>query len=182
MIKNLLLAISRKKIIIEKPIGNNSANDSFFNLSIKLINGEQFDFSELKNKKTLIVNTASKCGFTPQLKDLEELHTKYKNQLTIIGFPCNDFMYQDPFSNDEINQFCKINYGVSFLMSEKISLKNKNISPVYKWLTDSMLNGWNSQKPTWNFCKYFIDEKGELLLFANSLFKPNDDVFLKFLQ
>ena len=182
MIKNLLLTLRRKKIIIEKPINQNSCNDSFFNLSIKLINGEEFFFSELKNKKTLIVNTASKCGFTPQFKELEELYTKYKNQLSIIGFPCNDFLYQDPSSNSEINQFCTINYGVSFLMSEKITLKSKNLSPVYKWLTDPKLNGWNSQKPTWNFCKYLINEDGQLVLFANSLVKPNDDIFLKHLN
>ncbi len=182
MIKNLLQALRRKKIIIEKPINYNTVNSSFFNLKMKLINGEQFDFSELKNKKTLIVNTASKCGFTPQFKELEELYSKYKNQLSIIGFPCNDFLFQDPSSNKEINEFCTLNYGVSFLMSEKITLKTKNISPIYKWLTDPKLNGWNSQQPTWNFCKYLIDEKGELLLFANSLIKPNDDIFLKFLQ
>jgi glutathione peroxidase len=182
MLKNLLQTIRRKKIVLEKPSNLKIAKESFFNLSIKLINGIEFNFTHLKNKKTLIVNTASKCGFTPQFKELEELYNNNKNQLTIIGFPCNDFFFQDPASNEKINEFCSINYGVSFLMSEKITLKSKSCSPVYKWLSDPLLNGWNSQLPTWNFCKYLIDENGELLLFANSLVEPENNNIKKFLD
>lgn len=182
MLKQLLQTISRKKIILEKPAGVSAIKGSFFDLSVKLINGDHFNFSELENKKTLIVNTASKCGFTPQFKVLEEIHNKYKNKLTIIGFPCNDFLFQDPSSNKKIKEFCSVNYGVSFLMSEKVTLKSTSCSPVFKWLTDPKMNGWNSQLPTWNFCKYLIDENGELLLFANSLIQPDDDCILKFIN
>ena len=145
---------------------------NFYSLSFMSIDGKKIDLSQYKGKKVLLVNTASKCGFTPQFEDLEQLHQKYKDKLVIIGFPSNDFGGQDPGSNEEINSFCQKNYGVSFLMAEKSSVKGENKNIVYKWLTNKSENGWNEQEPTWNFCKYLIDENGKLLSFFPSRVKP----------
>ncbi|MEZ7884416.1 MAG: glutathione peroxidase [Bacteroidales bacterium] len=144
----------------------------FYGLSFNTITGEKFEFKSLKGKKVLIVNTASKCGFTPQFKELEELHQKYGNNLIVIGFPSNDFGAQDPGSNSDIKQFCELNYGVTFLMMEKSSVKGKEKNDVYKWLSEKDKNGWNTSEPGWNFCKYLIDEKGRLTAFFPSKVKP----------
>lgn len=146
----------------------------FYSLSFKTITGETFKFDKLKGKKVLLVNTASKCGFTPQFKDLEELNQQYGKSLTIIGFPSNDFLGQDPGTNSEIESFCELNYGVTFQMMEKSSVKGKEINPVYQWLTDKSKNGWNEKAPSWNFCKYLIDENGKLIGFWPSKVKPMD--------
>lgn len=144
----------------------------FYSLSFKTITGEKFDFKTLKGKNVLIVNTASKCGYTPQFKDLEELNQKYGNNLVIIGFPSNDFMNQDPGTNEEIKAFCEENYGVTFLMMDKSSVKGKDKNEVYKWLTDKSKNGWNEAEPSWNFNKYLIDKKGTLKAHFGSKVKP----------
>ncbi|MCA6434877.1 MAG: glutathione peroxidase [Bacteroidetes bacterium] len=132
---------------------------SFYDLKAKTIKGGEFLFSELIGKKVLIVNTASQCGLTPQLGGLQKLHEEYEDQLTIIGFPCNDFKQQDSASNEEINSFCLINFSVDFLMMEKISIK-ENTHPVYQWLTKKELNGKSNSKVWWNFQKYLINEDG----------------------
>ena len=148
------------------------AQNDFYKLSFKTITGESFNFSTLKGKKVLIVNTASKCGYTPQFSELEELNKKYGNNLVILGFPSNDFMNQDPGSNDEILSFCQENYGVTFLMMEKSSVKGNERNTVYKWLTDKSLNGWNDIQPSGNFNKYLIDENGKLISHFSSKVKP----------
>ncbi len=147
---------------------------NFYTLSFTTISGEKFDFNQLKGKKVLIVNTASKCGFTPQFEELEALHKKYQDKLVILGFPSNDFGSQDPGTNNEIQSFCQVNYGVSFQMMDKSPVKGKEKNPVYIWLSSKAKNGWNEQEPTWNFCKYLIDENGHLIGFFPSKVKPMD--------
>ena len=147
---------------------------NFHSFKVTDIYGAEFDLSTLKGKKVLVVNTASKCGLTPQFKDLEELYKNYKDQnFTIIGFPSNDFTQQDPGSNEEIAEFCQQNYGVICPMMSKISVKGDSIHPLYKWLTDKELNGVLSTKVTWNFQKFMIDENGDLIDFVSPQKKPN---------
>lgn len=156
---------------------------SFYDLKAKTIDGEQFDFKQLKGKKVLIVNTASKCGYTPQFEDLQKLYDKYKNDdFVIIGFPSNDFLHQDPGTNGEIKSFCTKNYGVSFQMMEKIKVKGKDKHPVYKWLTEKELNGKTNSRIKWNFQKYLIDENGELQNYFRSKTKPFDNEIIKFIE
>lgn len=154
----------------------------FYSLSFKTITGETFKFNQLKGKKVLIVNTASKCGFTPQFKDLETLSQQYGNSLVVIGFPSNDFMNQDPGTNEEIKSFCEVNYGVTFQMMDKSSVKGKNKNIVFAWLTDKSKNGWNEKEPAWNFSKYLIDENGRLIGHFSSKVKPMDDEIISKLK
>ncbi len=147
---------------------------SFYELKTTSLSGEPIHFSDFKGKKVMVVNTASECGFTPQYEGLENLHQKHGEDLVIIGFPANDFLGQEPGNNEEIAAFCQKNYGVSFLMSEKMSVKGDNKHPVFQWLTDKNLNGWNSRAPKWNFYKYLVDESGELLAVFPSRTKPED--------
>ncbi len=150
-----------------------NAQTDFYQLSAKTIDGKDFPFDQLKGKKVLIVNTASKCGFTPQYEQLEELWQQYGgDNFVIIGFPANNFMRQEPGTNEEIQQFCKKNYGVSFQMMSKISVKGKNIHPVYKWLTKKEYNGLKNSRVKWNFQKYLIDENGKLLAVFSPREKP----------
>ncbi len=149
------------------------ANTSFYDLSITLNSGKQLNFSELKNKKVLLVNTASNCGYTRQYDDLEKLYETHKDNLVIIGFPANDFGEQEKGDDATIAEFCKVNYGVTFPLAKKSGvLKNAGQNPVYQWLTDESRNGWNNTAPTWNFCKYIVDEKGNLTNFFEASVEP----------
>ena len=131
--------------------------------------GETISLKDFKGKKILIVNVASNCGYTRQYKDLQKLQEGYEDKLQIIAFPCNDFGSQEPGSNSEIAEFCEVNYGVTFPVMNKINIRKKPIHPVYEWLTNSEMNGWNDSKPRWNFYKYLIDEEGKLIkLFGSS--------------
>ncbi len=131
---------------------------------INTLTGQPFDFASLKGKRLLLVNTASECGFTPQYKQLQELHETYGGKgFEIVGFPANNFGGQEPGSNAEIASFCEKNYGVTFAMTEKISVKGQDIHPIYKWLTDKDLNGVKDMGVQWNFQKYLIDEEGHLV-------------------
>lgn len=150
-----------------------SQSKSFYSFKVNTITGEEFDFSELKGKKVLVVNTASKCGFTPQYEDLQALYEKYGGEeFTIIGFPANNFFSQEPGTNQEIATFCRINYGVTFPMMAKISVKGNDIHPLYEWLTKKELNGVKDSKVAWNFQKYLIDETGKLLEVFEPKTKP----------
>jgi len=150
----------------------NTSTTSIYSIKVNTLDGKPFDLSTLKGKKILIVNTASKCGYTPQYEDLQKLHELHGDSVTILGFPCNDFGGQESGSEAEIGAFCTKNYGVTFQMFEKVHIKGSEIHPLYKWLTDPKLNGWNSDAPGWNFCKYLINEKGELTNFYGSGVKP----------
>ncbi len=151
---------------------NNKNN--FYNLKAKTINGKDFDFNSLRGKKVLIVNVASNCGYTNQYKGLEELYQTYKDSnFVIIGFPSNDFSNQEPGTNKEIAKFCEKNYGVSFLMMEKIVVKGEEMHPVYKWLTKKSENGILDSEVKWNFQKYMINADGILFGFALTQELPN---------
>ena len=135
----------------------------FHSLSVQLNNGQFYSFQELKGKKVLLVNTASDCGFTPQYSELQKLYQQENEKLAIIGFPANDFKQQEKGSDEQIGQFCKDNFGITFLLVKKSTVVRKpGQHPVFDWLTDREKNGWTSQQPTWNFSKYLIDENGIL--------------------
>jgi glutathione peroxidase len=140
--------------------------------TLKSLEGEEIVLSKFKGKKVLFVNVASKCGFTQQYKDLQELHSQYKDKLVIIGVPCNQFGKQEPGSSDEIATFCQKNYGVEFLMTEKIDVKGDGQHKLYKWLTDKSANGKVGASVKWNFQKYLIDENGKMLDYFMSSTKP----------
>lgn len=143
---------------------NITAKQSIYTIQMNTIDGIAFDLQQCKGKKILIVNTASDCGFTGQYENLEKLYQKYQSQLVVIGVPSNDFKEQEKGSNESISQFCKKNYGVRFpLMNKAIVIKSAKQSPLYQWLTDLQKNGWCSTAPEWNFCKYLIDEQGNLM-------------------
>ena len=139
------------------------AQNNIYSYKVKDINGEEFDFASLKGKKVMIVNTASKCGFTHQYEDLQKLYEKYKDSnFVIIGFPANNFKKQEPGTNKEILEFCSLEYGVTFPMMAKISVEGDNIEPIYKFLTSKELNGVENSSVRWNFQKYLINEDGTL--------------------
>ena len=147
---------------------------SLYDFKTTDINGKEFDFSSLKGKKVLIVNVASKCGLTPQYAKLQELYDKYKNQnFVIVGFPANNFMGQEPGTNEEIKTFCTLNYNVAFPMMAKIDVKGDNKAPIYKWLTEKKENGKMNAEVEWNFQKFMIDENGHLIDFV----PPREDPF-----
>ena len=149
------------------------AATSFYNLKTVLNNGQILDFASLKNKKVLLVNTASDCGYTKQYEGLQALHEKFKDRLMILGFPANDFGEQEKEGDNTIAQFCKVNFGVTFPLAKKITvIKNAHQSEVYQWLTDEDKNGWNYTAPSWNFCKYLVDENGNLTHFFEAGVEP----------
>ncbi|MEO6539022.1 MAG: glutathione peroxidase [Ferruginibacter sp.] len=146
---------------------------SFYDLSITLNNGNELPFSGLKNKKVLLVNTASDCGYTRQYEGLQALQEKYQDKLIVLGFPANDFGAQEKEGDETIAAFCKVNYGVSFPITKKSTvIKNSLQNEVYRWLTDENKNGWNHVAPSWNFCKYLVDEKGNLTHFFEAGVEP----------
>lgn len=171
------------KQVKSKPENINMSDKSTFyqfleanpNAKVKSIDGVEYDYAQLKGKKVLIVNTASECGYTPQYEDLEKLYQGYKDKLIILGFPANNFGGQEPGTNEEIKEFCKSKFNVTFQMFEKISVLGDDMAPLYKWLTSKDLNGWNDQQPKWNFNKYLIDEDGNLLKYYSSAVKPMSD-------
>lgn len=141
--------------------------------TVSTLEGADYDLAQLKGKKVLIVNTASKCGNTPQYEGLQELYEKYGGEkFVIIGFPANNFLRQEPGSNEEIREFCTKNYGVTFPMMAKISVKGKDMHPIYQWLTQKELNGFEDSSVKWNFQKYMVDEKGKLVGMLSPKTKP----------
>jgi glutathione peroxidase len=159
------------------PQDSSSVTASIYDFKVAALNGGEIDFSKFKGKKILIVNTASKCGYTPQYEGLEKLYEQHKDKLVIVGFPANNFLFQEPGTNAEIATFCKKNYGVSFLMAAKISVKGRDMAPIYQWLTKKELNGFQNSSVKWNFQKYLIDEKGNLVaMFAPGIEPLSDDV------
>ena len=158
-----------KKQIENQP----SIYDSAF--AINDLNGNPIDLKKFKGKKILFVNVASECGFTPQYADLQKLHETYSDQVTVIGLPCNQFGKQEPGTPEEIHEFCSVNFGVTFLMTEKIEVKGDNQHPLYQWLTDEKKNGLKNSSVKWNFQKYVLDENGRLIDVYYSITKPLSD-------
>ena len=136
---------------------------TLYDFKVKGLDGSSIDFAQFKGKKILVVNTASKCGFTPQYEGLERLYKRFSDKLVIVGFPSNDFLDQEPGKDAEIAAFCQGNYGVTFPMAAKIDVKGKRQAPIYQWLTNRSLNGVESSAVLWNFQKYLIDENGRLI-------------------
>ncbi|MCC6843414.1 MAG: glutathione peroxidase [Saprospiraceae bacterium] len=155
----------------------------FYDFKVQTIDGKEFDFAQLKGKKVLIVNTASECGFTPQYAELEELYKKFGGEkFTILGFPANNFGGQEPGTNAEIQQFCKKNYGVSFPMMAKISVKGKEMHPLYQWLTMQAENGVQDAEVKWNFQKFLIDETGKWIRVISYKESPLSEEILEWLS
>lgn len=156
---------------------------SIYEFSYPDLSGENFEFSQLKGKKVMIVNTASKCGLTPQYEQLQALYETYKDEnFVIIGFPANNFLSQEPGSNKEISEFCTSNYGISFPMMEKISVKGKDQAAIYTFLTSKALNGVEDSEVSWNFQKYLIDENGDLVRVVSPKTLPNDPSIIKWIE
>ncbi|MGF1637883.1 MAG: glutathione peroxidase [Cyclobacteriaceae bacterium] len=176
MLSMIMAACFGSKKIESKPENAEIVTEgkTLHDFKMKSIEGEEIDLSMYKGKKVLLVNVASKCGYTKQYKDLQALHEKHGDKVVILGFPANNFGGQEPGSNEEIAEFCTANYGVGFQMFEKISVKGADTHPLYRWLSDKSQNGWNEQAPSWNFCKYLVNEEGELLRFYASAVNPMD--------
>jgi len=156
---------------------------NFYDLSILALDGKTtLNFADFKGKKVLCVNTASECGYTYQYEGLEELNKKYGDKVVVIGFPCNQFGGQEPGAPEEIETFCKKNYGVSFTLTEKIDVKGDKQHPVYQWLTKKSLNGVDDYKIKWNFNKFLIDENGKLVAYFESGVKPMDEQITSLLK
>lgn len=167
---------------------NNSKNSNmqttqtFHDFTVKDIDGKEFDLASLKGKKVLVVNVASKCGLTPQYEDLQALYDKYKDRnFTVIGFPANNFAGQEPGTIAQIKEFCTLNYGVTFPMMDKISVKGKDQAPVYNWLTHKSENGKIDQEVTWNFQKFMIDEEGNLVDVVQPKESPMSEKIIKWI-
>ncbi|WP_128546101.1 glutathione peroxidase [Larkinella soli] len=177
-VKSILTHVLKdRNEVAERPESAIAPTKTLFDFTVNSIEGKSVSLKQFKGKKVVVLNTASKCGYTPQFEDWEAFYKKHGDKIIVLGFPSNNFKNQDPGSNEEIAEFCKKNYGVTFPMFEKVEVLGENQHPLYKWLSDKSLNGWNDKVPTWNFCKYVINEKGELTHFFGSKVKPNDDEF-----
>lgn len=182
----LALSCGKNQQITENPkiIMKQQENVSpIYQFKVKDITGGEFNLADLKGKKVLIVNTASKCGLTPQFEELEALYQKYKDQnFVIIGFPTNDFMSQDPGTNEEIAEFCKLNYGVTFPMMSKIEVKGDAMEPLYQYLTQKQQNGLGDFEVEWNFQKFLINEEGKLAKVISPKVSPNDSEITNWIE
>ncbi len=152
---------------------------SLYDFTVNDLQGNPVKLSDYRGKYVVLVNVASKCGFTPQYADWQKFHEKYGDKVTVLGFPANNFMSQEPGSSEEIAEFCQKNYGVTFKMFSKVEVKGADKAPLYKWLSEKSLNGWNDKEPTWNFCKYVVDTKGNLTHFFESKITPDNEEFRK---
>jgi glutathione peroxidase len=147
---------------------------SIYDFKMKSIDGRLVDFEQFRGRNLLIVNTASKCGYTPQYETLQQLHETYGDRVTVLGFPANNFLWQEPGSNEEIASFCRKNYGVTFPIFEKISVRGFDQHPLYKWLSAK-----SGKKPGWNFCKYLVDSNGDVKAFYGPKVSPMDENIIK---
>ncbi|SDD88945.1 glutathione peroxidase [Riemerella columbipharyngis] len=155
---------------------------SIYDFKVESLDGDEINFADFKGKKILIVNTASKCGFTPQYEGLEKLYEKYKDKLVVVGFPADNFAHQEPGSNEEIQSFCKKNYGVTFPMAAKVSVKGEDTAPIFRFLTEKKFNGVKNTTILWNFTKFLLDENGRIIDTYLSTTKPNSESITKHLQ
>lgn len=162
-----------KTLIFATLISMMLTGGSIYDFKVKGLDGNTINFSDFKGKKILIVNTASQCGYTPQYEELEKLYEKYKDKLVVVGFPANNFGQQEPGSNEEIHAFCKKNYGVTFPMAEKVSVKGEDIAPLFKYLSDEAIKSGSAEPVIkWNFTKFLVDENGKLVKVFPSKVKP----------
>jgi glutathione peroxidase len=157
-----------------KLFGEQKISGAIYDFSLKDIQGEEIQFEQYRGRKLLIVNTASRCGFTPQYADLEKLHRPYGDKVTVLGFPSNNFLWQDPGSDEDILTFCKSNYDVTFKMFSKISVRGRSRHPLYRWLYEQ-----TGKLPTWNFCKYLVSEDGRKVSFFSSKVEPMDPIITR---
>ena len=172
------LSVALLSFIIPSSNTNIMKPETIYQFKVASLDGGTIDFATFKGKKILVVNTASKCGFTPQYAELEKLYTEHSKDLVIVGFPANNFGGQEPGSNDEIKTFCTKNYGVTFPMAAKVSVKGDDIAPIYKWLTSKSENGVMDADIKWNFTKFLLDENGVLIAKFDSKVKPLSDEIL----
>lgn len=171
VLMKLTKATGKNSLILQNK--NDQPMSSIYDLSVQLNNGKTVSLEQFRGKKLLLVNTASNCGYTNQYEALQELYGKYPGKLEIIGFPANDFHEQEKGTDDEIAQFCKVNFGVTFpLVKKSVVVPSDNQHPVYRWLTNKQENGWNEQAPTWNFSKYLLDEQGHLTNYFDPSVSP----------
>ena len=152
---------------------------SLYDFTMKSLEGKSVNLDKFKGKKVVLLNTASACGYTPQYADWEKFYKEHGDKVVVLGFPANNFGNQESGSNQEIASFCQKNYGVTFPMFEKIDVVGENQHPLYQWLSKKDQNGWNDQAPKWNFCKYVVNEKGQVTHFFASAVKPTAPEFLK---
>jgi glutathione peroxidase len=177
--KNLIKNIFSKKQTILSSNDTMNLKGSFYDFTVNDLSGKPVSLKEYKGKTVVLINVASKCGFTPQYADWQKFHEKFGDKIAVLGFPANNFMSQEPGSSEEIAEFCQKNYGVTFRMFEKIEVAGKDKAPLYNWLSNKDLNGWNNQEPTWNFCKYLINKDGKLTHFFESKITPENPEFLQ---
>jgi glutathione peroxidase len=168
--------------IFSKSTAQTLPSESIYDIKINGLNGQAINLSDYKGKYILFVNVASKCGFTGQYEDLQKLYDKYQDKLMIIGAPCNQFGGQEPGTAQEIQSFCQANYGVTFLMTEKLDVKGDNQHPLYQWLTKQSKNGKSDSKVKWNFQKYLINKDGSMIDYYFSITNPMSDKLTKHLK
>lgn len=183
--KNIFFAVFSVTLLsfcIPQSTSSFMKNSSIYQFKVSSLDGGTIDFSQYKGKKILVVNTASKCGYTPQYEELETLYKTYSKQLVVVGFPANNFGGQEPGSNEEIKIFCTKNYGVTFPMAAKVSVKGGDIAPIYKWLTSKSENGVMDADIKWNFTKFLLDEHGVLLAVFDSEVKPMSEAIVSYLK
>ena len=175
-----LQSCTNHKQEISKDKSNEMKN--LYDYKVESLDGKEINFAGFKGKKVLIVNTASECGFTPQYADLEKVAEQYKDQLVVVGFPANNFGAQEPGSNAEIGAFCQKNFGVTFPMAAKVSVKGDDIAPIFKYLTEKDLNGVKNTNILWNFTKFLVDENGKLIHSFISTTEPTSESITKYLK
>lgn len=173
----ILIAAIMFSSLFGSNVSAQDGNKSIYEFKIPSLSGEEIDFSKYKGKNLLIVNTASKCGYTYQYEDLEKLHEQYGDKVEVLGFPANNFLWQEPGDKEEIAAFCQKNYGVKFQMFDKISVKGKDKHPLYRWLEAK-----SGKSPSWNFCKYFVSKEGEVIGFFPAKVNPLDNEILSLVQ
>jgi len=155
---------------------------TIYDFKVESLDGKEINFADFKGKKILIVNTASECGFTPQYADLEKVSEEYKDKVVVVGFPANNFGGQEPGTNTEIGAFCQKNYGVTFPLAAKVSVKGDDTAPIFKYLTEKELNGVKNTTILWNFTKFLVDENGKLIDTFVSTTKPTDNAITKYFK
>lgn len=173
---------NQKNDVSQTKTADQQMSKTIYDYKVESLDGQEINFADFKGKKILVVNTASECGFTPQYADLEKLSKEYENNLVIVGFPANNFGGQEPGSNTEIGAFCEKNFGVTFPMAAKVSVKGDDTAPIFKFLTEKDLNGVKNTAILWNFTKFLIDENGHLIDTFISTTKPTSESITKYLK